>query len=651
MSSRPNARLALTKAVLWLLVGAASAVGVVRYLMGLGLTTALTDRTPWGLWIGFDVLAGVALAAGGFVIAGAVHVFHLERYHAMLRPAILTAFLGYVAVVVGLLIDLGRPWNIWRPTVFWQPHSALFEVAWCVMLYLTVLALEFAPVVAEGLRWQKVVAFLRRLTLPLVAVGIALSSLHQSSLGTLLVIAPNRLHPLWYSPLLPLLFLVSAVALGLAMVCSESIVSAWLFHREPEWEPIGGLTRAAAVVLALYLALRIGDLAVRRQLHHLFSGSWFAGLFLLELAISAVVPLIVFSLPSARRDRRAMTVGAFLSVAGFVMYRVDAGGLSHVSATGEGYFPSLTELTMSLGVVAAMGLIFLFFVEHLRVWEEPPKPKAHFRPALADPTSAVRVRAPWLGGTQRAALAWTVGAVLGFGLVEARVAHRSTTRPFPVAVSRSVAVTRIPGLGGGPARLLLATGAPTPPPGLQAELALLVSNSTADEGVLFAHAAHQARLGAALASCDHCHHRNFPSDRGTPCSACHRDLYTATDTFDHERHVAATGRNDGCVLCHVGGDTARTRTGSTPCDTCHARDVRPLAQLTRTASLPPGIAAGYRDAMHGLCIGCHHREDLRRGEPAARRSRCTFCHRSARPGATAATDVALGEAVGTHHDG
>jgi Ni/Fe-hydrogenase subunit HybB-like protein len=154
VSAPVNVRLATTKAVLWLLVGVAAAVAAVRYALGLGLTTALSDQTPWGLWIGLDVMAGVALAAGGFVIAASVYVFHRERFHALVRPAVLTAFLGYVAVVLGLLIDLGRPWNIWRMTVYWQPTSALFEVGWCVMLYLSVLTLEFAPVVFEGLRWS-----------------------------------------------------------------------------------------------------------------------------------------------------------------------------------------------------------------------------------------------------------------------------------------------------------------------------------------------------------------------------------------------------------------------------------------------------------------------------------------------------------------
>ncbi|MEJ2369159.1 MAG: polysulfide reductase NrfD, partial [Acidobacteriota bacterium] len=198
-----NNRIVVFKGILWLLTGLAAAVAVIRFVFGLGVSTALTDTTPWGLWIGFDVMGGVALAAGGFVLAALVHIFHRDRYHAAARPAILTAFLGYGAVVVGLLFDLGLPWHIWHPVVFWNIHSPLFEVAWCVMLYLTVLALEVAPVILVKTHFQRLYRFLTRLALPIMILGIMLSTLHQSSLGSMLLIMPFRVHPLWYSKLLP----------------------------------------------------------------------------------------------------------------------------------------------------------------------------------------------------------------------------------------------------------------------------------------------------------------------------------------------------------------------------------------------------------------------------------------------------------------
>ncbi|MCJ7627424.1 MAG: polysulfide reductase NrfD, partial [Longimicrobiales bacterium] len=204
-------RLTTLKTVLWALVGVLAAVTVVRFAHGLGAVTNLSDAAPWGLWIGFDVMSGVALAAGGFVLAGIVYIFGLERYRPFVRAAILTALLGYAAVAVGLLYDLGLPWRIWHPIFNWQYHSVLFEVAACVMLYLTVLALEFLPVVLEhrlfqGAFFQTILKALKRVSILLVIAGIVLSTLHQSSLGSLFLITPYRLHPLWYSPIIYFLF-------------------------------------------------------------------------------------------------------------------------------------------------------------------------------------------------------------------------------------------------------------------------------------------------------------------------------------------------------------------------------------------------------------------------------------------------------------
>ncbi|NQU04888.1 MAG: polysulfide reductase NrfD, partial [Calditrichaeota bacterium] len=199
------------KMILWMITGLAAAAGAARYIFGLGAATNLTDATPWGLWIGFDVMSGVALAAGGFVITASVYIFKLDKFHEITRPAVLTAFLGYIAVAVGLLFDLGLPWNIWHMMIYWNLHSPLFEVGWCVMLYLTVLALEFIPVPLEEFpRLGAIRNFLVKFRLPLVIAGIALSTLHQSSLGSLFLIMPYQVHPLWYTPILPILFFISA---------------------------------------------------------------------------------------------------------------------------------------------------------------------------------------------------------------------------------------------------------------------------------------------------------------------------------------------------------------------------------------------------------------------------------------------------------
>ena len=185
-----------------------------RVMYGLGGSTNLSDKFPWGLWIAFDVMCGVGLAAGGFTLVAVVHIFNLERYKPVLRPAVLTAFLGYTLVVVGLLYDLGRPDRLWHPLVMWNPRSVMFEVAWCVTLYTTVLFLEFLPMVFEKFGWHKPLAWIHKISVPLMILGVLLSTLHQSSLGSLFLIVPEKLYPLWYTPILPLLFYISAIGGG-----------------------------------------------------------------------------------------------------------------------------------------------------------------------------------------------------------------------------------------------------------------------------------------------------------------------------------------------------------------------------------------------------------------------------------------------------
>ena len=635
MNTAVNNRLLVTKAALWFFVGVATVIAVVRFTLGLGVTTALTDFTPWGMWIGFDVLSGVALAAGGFVIAATVHIFRLERYHGIVRAAILTAFLGYLAVIIGLMVDLGRPWNLWSVFFNWNLHSPLFEVAMCVILYTAVLALEFAPVGLESFRWaQPAVRLLRKLTLPLVITGICLSTLHQSSLGTLFLLSEGRMHPLWYTPLLPPLFLISAIALGLGMVSLEGLVSSWLYKREPEWPQISGLTRAASIVLGLYVGLRIGDLIWRGQIGWALDGSWYATLFWIEMALSAIVPAVLFRLPERHGGRWAVRWGAFLTVAGFVLNRVNVGGISHIAITGEAYVPALTELFISIGIVAGLGLIFLFFVENLNVWEKrPERPDRFTRPAV-DPISSQFIGSPWFGSGQRAALAWAVGAVLGLILVEAQVSQRGQPRANPVRSPRNVVVEVTPRLDGKghefdwihqPATLASFTNTEVENPSIQK--AVLIDSGGAGRFVLFAHAAHQKRLGGE-ASCGQCHHRNVPLDRGTSCVRCHRDMYRLTDTFDHARHVTAHRVDkDPCVVCHADRAAAKNRSGSKSCDSCHKPIAPLLTKVKVKGTYPIGVAPGYKQALHSLCIHCHREHELAEGFKEPVLSRCTTCHR------------------------
>ena len=344
----------------------------VRFTGGLGAATNLSDRFPWGLWIGFDILCGVGLAAGGFAVTTAVYILHLERLRPIVRPAVLTAFLGYLLVVLALAYDLGRPWNIWRATVLWNPHSVMFEVAWCVMLYTTVLALEFSPILFERLKWRWAIRLVRAVTVPLVGLGFILSTLHQSSLGSLYLIVPTKLHPLWYSPLLPVHFWVSAVAAGLAMVIFESGMSARAFGRALEFDLLRGVAKVMTLALGLFLFLRFWDLARLGALPAAWRfsgpGSLEAGMFWLETALLAVPVLLV--LPErARSNPQALFASSAMVVGGFLVNRLNVSTTGLAASSGAGYFPSWMEISVTLMIVVIGLWVFSMAVRHLPVFQ------------------------------------------------------------------------------------------------------------------------------------------------------------------------------------------------------------------------------------------------------------------------------------------
>ena len=369
MNLRNLPRLTFWRAVLVLILAAGFYSTILRFAKGLGASTALADRFPWGLWIGFDVLCGVGLAAGGFTLAAIVYVFHLERFHPILRPTILTAFLGYALVAVALLYDLGRPYRIWHPLVMWNPHSVMFEVAWCVMLYLTVLALEFSPAVLERFRLERPLKLLRALTIPLVIAGVLLSTLHQSSLGSLFLIVPEKLHPYWYTPLLPVFFFISAVGVGLAMVIFESNLSARAFGREIEMPLLAVLGKAMAVVLAVYGLLRLQDLYGRGALVHLREPSPETVLFVLEVVLGVLIPLPLLFLRRVREDREGLFAASVLVITGFILNRLNVSITGLEASAHAHYFPKWTELAVTLSIVGMGFLLFALAVRYLNVYE------------------------------------------------------------------------------------------------------------------------------------------------------------------------------------------------------------------------------------------------------------------------------------------
>lgn len=340
---------------------------IIRYLYGLGAMSNLSDGRAWGLWISFDLYCGVALAAGGFTLAALVHIFNAEKYHPVVRPAILTAFLGYIIVILALLVDLGQPWYIWHIIINWNIHSPLFEVGWCVMLYTGVLALEMSPALFERLNWKVPLRVIGMIQIPLIIAGIVISTGHQNSLGSMLLLLPYTLDPLWYTPILPALFFVSAVAVGPAMVILESTLSGMAFGHSVSRDVLSGLGKIIPYVLGIYLIMKIADLAVAGQLDMIVNSYPQNVYWLVEVIVGVVLPIILLSIPKVRQNRAGLFVTALLVIGGLIFNRFNVSLFWQTIRPGYTYFPHWMEFAVSAGVVAWAIIVFMLAIRLLPI--------------------------------------------------------------------------------------------------------------------------------------------------------------------------------------------------------------------------------------------------------------------------------------------
>lgn len=342
-------------------------VMIIRYLNGLGAISNLSDGRAWGLWISFDLYCGVALAAGGFTLAALVHIFNADKYHPVVRPAILTAFLGYIIVILALLVDLGQPWYIWHIMINWNIHSPLFEVGWCVMLYTGVLALEMSPALFERLHWRVPLRIIGMIQIPLIIAGIVISTGHQNSLGSMLLLLPYTLDPLWYTPILPALFFVSAVAVGPAMVILESTLSGMAFGHRVSRDVLSGLGRLIPYVLGIYLVMKIVDVAVAGELDMIVNSYPQNVYWLVEVVVGVVLPIILLSIPKVRENRASLFGAALLVVGGLILNRFNVSLLWQTIRPGYTYFPHWMEFAVSAGVVAWAIIVFMLAIRLLPI--------------------------------------------------------------------------------------------------------------------------------------------------------------------------------------------------------------------------------------------------------------------------------------------
>jgi Ni/Fe-hydrogenase subunit HybB-like protein len=625
------------KDLLWVLALAGLVAGVFRMWFGLGATTNLTDHVPWGLWKILNMVAGVAISTSGFTVGFLVYVLRLERFRPLMKPAILVAFLGYGCSCAALMFDIGLPWRFWHPFLMWNEHSFLFEVFWCVMLYFTVTAIELAPMVLEKAKAERATAFLHRIAFGVVVVGISLSSLHHSSLGSLFLVTPQRLHPLWYTSLLPLLFILSAMGAGLMFLVLVRILHSHWYDREAVFGPTrverelilmgapqrNGETHQAAAagpdapmltalasiatgILGVYLLVQVYALARGGGWEALLAGTWESWLYSAEILMGVVLPILLVWLPATRRSPTALGLAAFSASAGLGLNRVNVGIFGYFRDAGEVYFPSLVEWALSLGVVAAAALVFLYFAETMPIFRCSRRAAEAIPPFGASFDSLSRVWYRVLrSGLERATVLAVFVVPLAWALMYPPF-HRPT--PTEVSPASGMDVTRA---------------------------TLRIDGNRGGVWTAFPHAEHQDRLGGE-SSCLTCHHISMPGDETTPCSRCHRHLVDSALIFDHDRHVATVADqedlegvfpiNHTCTECHGVGQP-RTRESAKPCLECHREDTRWAEEYDESDDLSRAVS--YLEAMHGTCVACHEEEAPILDRPEL--PDCSTCHRSLTP--------------------
>ena len=372
------------------LVAIAAYYVAVRFIYGMGAVTNLNDGYSWGIWVVYDVVIGTGLACGGYAMALLVYVFNKGEHHPLVRPALLASVFGYSLGGAAVLVDLGRWWNFWHilSPAYFNPNSVMFEVAVCIALYICVLWLEFSPSIFERLGWKRAAKRVNKIMWVLVALGCLFPMMHQSSLGSLLIVMGAKVDPRWHTMLLPLLFLLSAISMGFAVVMFEATLSAEGFRRPREVHMLKKLAAVLAGILAVYLVVRFGDLAWRGQIPALFQGDFLARMFWLEIALFAL-PIALFLSPAMRESPRALFVGSVSMLLAASLYRID-GFLVALTPNGDAfsYFPSVPELMVSIGMIAFEILAYIVLARLLPVMHAHEAPKT--------PAAPVLVRAPEL---------------------------------------------------------------------------------------------------------------------------------------------------------------------------------------------------------------------------------------------------------------
>jgi Ni/Fe-hydrogenase subunit HybB-like protein len=682
--ARPVQRKLFTPGVCVLLVLAAIGLCVAawRFVFGLSSVTHLDQQHPWGLWIAFDVASGVALAAGGFTTAALVHIFHREHYHAIVRPALLTAMLGYTFVGLGLMVDLGRYYNIWHPAMpwMWSGHSVLFEVGICVMCYLTVLYIEFLPILCERFigadRWPRlqractaVHGVAGKVMFLFVIAGVVLSCAHQSSLGNLMVLTPAKMHPLWWTPILSMLFLLSAIAVGFPMVTFESMYASWALKLKPEMNVLSPLARIMPVLLGVYLLAKVTDMVVRGTYVYLGDGSVQSTMFIVEVLFGVIVPFVMLLSARVRSTPRWLFVACLLVVLGVALNRIDVFLVAFQPLYPvKSYFPAITEFLVSIGLVALLMFIYRVIVTYFPVIAHPAEVVA--QPAEAEDDRSARFRR---GRLPRRHLGEACVALLTFSLVAGTAWADRTQSQWPPAGRQPPEAAQTPTTQPVPAakpqmdlsRLECGTCHSCQNPREEAPCLRMCPRNVAEDivkaahetlpgdtillnafewgkrrfmPVPFPHKLHSNMVGMA-GGCETCHHHTAKGRLHPPCRECHKPAYAKTEPVDMRMPSLKGAYHRQCMGCH------RDWSHSTKCGICHLpkgdqeEPVRPEQVLASddVAHHPPiesPTDVHYKtDNEAGPNVMFRHRDHIERyGYECARchrKENCSRCHEQA----------------------
>jgi Ni/Fe-hydrogenase subunit HybB-like protein len=622
------------KDFLWFFVFFGIIAAIFRLWFGLGATTNLTDSVPWGLWKVLNMIAGVALSTSGFTIGFLVYVLKLEKFKPLIKPAILVAFLGYGSSCFALLFDIGLPYRFWHPLVMWNEHSFLFEVFWCVMLYFSVTFIELMPNILEKYNLKKTVGFFHKIAIGIVIIGISLSTLHHSSLGSLFLITPFRLYGLWYSSFLPIYFIISAAGCGIMFLILVKILYARLYNpvsifgninngkaplicslnknngNNPDKEygkdipMLSSLSLIGTSLLTIYLILKIYDLFRLNLFSTLAEGSWESWLYIIELLLTAVLPILLVMIKRSRLSPYGLGVAAFSATIGLTLNRLDVGIFGYFRDAGTAYFPSLAEWSLSIGVIAAAALIFLFIVENYSIFDEQwkvNKIREGIFKASFDSISRVWQTA-LQSGLQRTTIIAVFIIPIAFVLM---YPHYKSNKGVNVVPASGLNITRS---------------------------MLMINGSRKVMNTEFPHLKHQQKLGKEK-SCIKCHHMSLPNDKSSPCSRCHRKMFKNTLIFNHDKHTIyvadkrkITGlhpENETCIICHLPG-LPKDIKSAVDCMECHREDMN----ISDTLNLNKQFlyADSYLDIMHKRCIGCHREKKLQVNKPNL--DQCSNCHQN-----------------------